>query len=110
MNLPTWSGLLIAAVMIWIIDACINIAQGPYRALIPDVVQPEQHSLANSYISLAIGLGSVIAAATAPFLKLVFHYQMSVNSQFIMAALAFSLLSKSPRLTRSMSKRSLLLI
>lgn len=91
MNLPTWSGLLIAAVMIWIIDACINIAQGPYRALIPDVVQPEQHSLANSYISLAIGLGSVIAAATAPFLKLVFHYQMSVNAQFIMAALAFSL-------------------
>lgn len=91
MNFPTWSGLLIAAVMIWIIDACINIAQGPYRALIPDVVQPEQHSLANSYISLAIGLGSVIAAATAPFLKLVFHYQMSVNAQFIMAALAFSL-------------------
>ena len=91
MNLPTWSGLLIAAVMIWIIDACINIAQGPYRALIPDVVQPEQHSLANSYISLAIGLGSVIAAATAPFLKYVLHYQMSVNAQFIMAALAFSL-------------------
>lgn len=91
MNFPTWSGLLIAAVMIWIIDACINIAQGPYRALIPDVVQPEQHSLANSYISLAIGLGSVIAAATAPFLKLVFHYQMSVDAQFIMAALAFSL-------------------
>ncbi len=91
MNLPVWSGLLIAAVMIWIIDACINIAQGPYRALIPDVVLPEQHALANSYISLAIGLGSVIAAATAPFLKIVFHYQMSVNAQFIMAALAFSL-------------------
>lgn len=90
-NLPSWTGLLIAAIMIWIIDACINIAQGPYRALIPDVVMPEQHALANSYISLAIGLGSVIAAATAPFLKLVFHYQMSVRSQFIMAALAFSL-------------------
>ncbi len=28
-------GLLIAAVMIWIIDACVNAAQGPYRALIP---------------------------------------------------------------------------
>lgn len=91
MNLPSWTGLLIAAIMIWIIDACINIAQGPYRALIPDVVLPEQHSLANSYISLAIGLGSVIAAATAPFLKFVCHYQMSVKAQFIMAALAFSL-------------------
>ena len=91
MGLPVWSGLFIAAIMIWIIDACINIAQGPYRALIPDVVLPEQHAMANSYISLAIGLGSVIAAATAPFLKYVLHYQMSIVAQFIMAALAFSL-------------------
>ncbi len=90
-NAPVWTGLLIAAILIWIIDACINIAQGPYRALIPDVVPKEQHSLANSYISLAIGLGSVVAAATAPVLKLAFHYQMSIPAQFIMAALAFTL-------------------
>lgn len=91
LDLPTWSGLLIAAIFIWIIDACINIAQGPYRALIPDVVIPEQHSLANSYISLAIGLGSVVAAATAPFLKYVCGIQMSITAQFVMAALAFTL-------------------
>jgi len=90
-TMPAWGGLLIAAILIWVIDACINIAQGPYRALIPDVVPPEQHSVANSYISLAIGLGSVIAAATAPVLKYVFNYQMSIQAQFIMAALAFSL-------------------
>lgn len=91
MPLPVFGGLLIAALMIWIIDACINAAQGPYRALIPDNIVPEQHALANSYISFAIGLGSVIAAGTAPFLKWAFNYQMSVNAQFIMAALAFSL-------------------
>ncbi len=89
--LPTLTGLVIAAIMIWIIDACVNIAQGPYRALVPDIVHPEQHSLANSYISLAIGLGSVIAAGAAPFLKWAFNYQMSINAQFIMAALAFTL-------------------
>ena len=89
--LPAVAGLVFAGVMIWIIDACINIAQGPYRALIPDVVPQEQHSLANSYISLAIGLGSVVAAATAPVLKLAFGYQMSIPAQFIMAALAFTL-------------------
>lgn len=89
-NLP-WLGLLIAAIMIWIIDACINVAQGPYRALIPDVVPKEQHALANSYISLSIGLGSVIAAGVAPFLKIVFGYQMSIPAQFIMGALAFTL-------------------
>ncbi len=90
-HLPACTALLIAAVMIWIIDACVNVAQGPYRALIPDVVVPEQHSIANSYISLAIGLGSVVAAGTAPFLKWAFNYQMSIPAQFIMAALAFTL-------------------
>ena len=90
-ELPALTALFIAAIMIWIIDGCVNIAQGPYRALVPDVVPEEQHSLANSYISLAIGLGSVIAAGTAPFLNAVFNYQMSINAQFVMAALAFTL-------------------
>ncbi|MBQ7449778.1 MFS transporter [bacterium] len=91
LNLPSWSALLVAAIMIWVIDACVNVAQGPYRALIPDVVPQEQHSVANSYISLAIGLGSVVAAGTAPFLKCIFNYQMSIEAQFIMAAIAFTL-------------------
>ena len=91
LDLHPLTALFIAAIMIWVIDACINIAQGPYRALIPDVVPQEQHSLANSYISLAIGLGSVVAAATAPFLKWAFNYQMSIPAQFVMAAVAFTL-------------------
>ena len=90
-NFPVLTALVFASLMIWIIDACINIAQGPYRALVPDIVPPEQHSIANSYMSLAIGLGSVVAAGVAPFLKYVFNYQMSIPAQFVMAALAFSL-------------------
>ena len=86
-----FGGLIIAAIMIWVIDACVNAAQGPYRALVPDLVPQEQHALANSYLSFAIGLGSVVAAGTAPFLKYVCNYQMSINAQFVMAALAFSL-------------------
>ncbi len=88
---PVFGGLIIAAIMIWVIDACVNAAQGPYRALVPDLVPPQQHSLANAYLSFAIGLGSVVAAGTAPFLKYVCNYQMSIEAQFIMAALAFSL-------------------
>jgi len=90
-SVPAWSALLFAAVMIWIIDACVNAAQGPYRALIPDNIPQEQHAVANSFLSFAIGLGSVIAAGTAPFLKWAFDFQMSINAQFIMAALAFLL-------------------
>ncbi len=91
LHLPDMTGLIIAAVMIWIIDACINVAQGPYRALVPDVVPPQQHSVANSYMSLSIGLGSVVAAGIAPFLKWAFDYQMPITAQFVMAALAFVL-------------------
>ena len=88
--LAPWAGLAVAAIMIWIIDACVNVAQGPYRALVPDVVPKEQHAIANSFLSFAIGLGSVIAAATPPILSKVFHIQMSVPAQFLMAAIAFT--------------------
>ena len=90
-NMPAWGGLLIAALLIWVIDACINIAQGPYRSLIPDVVPREQHAQANSYISLTIGLGSVVAMIVAPALKYFFNYQMSIPAQFVMAGIAFAL-------------------
>lgn len=89
-SLPTYAALVVAAIMIWAIDASVNAAQGPYRALVPDTIVPEQHSVANSYFSFAIGLGSVIAAGTAPLLKMAFNYQMSIEAQFVMAAIAFS--------------------
>ena len=90
-GLPEFGGLIVAAIMIWVIDACINASQGPYRALVPDTMPQEQHALANSYLSLSIGLGSVVASGAAWFMKTVFNYQLSVETQFIMAALAFSL-------------------
>lgn len=88
---PAWLALFIAAIFIWMIDGCVNAAQGPYRALVPDNIDKSQHALANSYLSFAIGLGSVIAAGAAPFLNKFFHYQMSVDAQFTMAGVAFVL-------------------
>ncbi|MCR4881303.1 MAG: MFS transporter [bacterium] len=84
------AGLILAGIMIWVIDACVNIAQGPYRALVPDVIPREQHGLANSFLSFAIGLGSVVAAATPPVLSKFFNITMSIPAQFLMAAIAFT--------------------
>ncbi len=84
------AGLILAGIMIWIIDACVNIAQGPYRALIPDVIPQEQHAIANSFLSFAIGLGSVVAAATPPVLSKFFGINMPIPAQFLMAAIAFT--------------------
>ena len=66
-NHPAWLALFISAIFIWMIDACVNAAQGPYRALVPDNIDKSQHAIANSFLSFAIGLGSVVAAGTAPF-------------------------------------------
>lgn len=90
-NVPIWTGLLIAAIMIWLIDGSVNAAQGPYRALVPDNIPKEQHAIANSFLSFSIGLGSVVAAITAPVLKMLFNIEMSANAQFLMAGIAFFL-------------------
>ena len=90
-NAPIWLGLLIAAIMIWLIDGSVNAAQGPYRALVPDNIPQEQHAVANSFLSFSIGLGSVVAAITAPVLQKVFGIEMSANAQFLMAGIAFFL-------------------
>lgn len=83
--------LLIAALTIWVIDACVNVSQGPYRALVPDNVHPKQHAIANGYINFAFGAGSVIALGVAPALKF-FNVPMSIEQQYIMSAAALILL------------------
>lgn len=57
-NSPT---LWVAASLLWILDASINIAMEPFRALVADVTPEEQRGVAYSYQSFAIGLGSVLS-------------------------------------------------
>lgn len=52
-------GLLVAAMLLWVLDASINLTQGPYRALVPDVFAPKAQTNAYAMMSLTIGLGSV---------------------------------------------------
>lgn len=59
--MPSSSSLLMAAVLLWLLDASINTTQGPYRALVPDVVHKSQQATAYALMSLTIGLGSVAA-------------------------------------------------
>ena len=87
---PMSPTLLFAVFTIWIIDACVNISQGPYRALVPDNVNPAQHAIANGYINFAYGVGSVIALGTAPVLKF-FNIEMTITQQYIMSAIALIL-------------------
>lgn len=50
--------LCIAITSFWILDFSINAAQGPIRALLADVVPPNQHNVGNAYFAFATGIGN----------------------------------------------------
>jgi len=59
-NSPT---LWVAAGMLWIMDASINISMEPFRAFVGDMLPSEQRTLGFSMQSFFIGTGAVIASA-----------------------------------------------
>lgn len=87
---PLAPSLGIATLLLWIMNASANGAQAPYRALVPDNVPSEQQVVANSYINLAYGAGSIISLGVAPLL-LLFNIPMSIVQQFLMTSIIFLL-------------------
>lgn len=59
-NSPT---LWVAAGMLWIMDASINISMEPFRAFVGDMLPSEQRTIGFSMQSFFIGTGAVIASA-----------------------------------------------
>ncbi len=59
-NSPT---LWIAAGMLWIMDASINISMEPFRAFVGDMLPSEQRTKGFAMQSFFIGIGAVIASA-----------------------------------------------
>ena len=60
--MPNAGSLLIAAGMLWIMDASINISMEPFRAFVGDLLPAEQRTTGFATQSFFIGVGSVIAA------------------------------------------------
>ncbi len=89
--MPYSPTLLWAALSLWIIDICVNVSMGPHRALVPDTMPSEQHALANSFFSFGAGFGAIIVFGFPYFLKTFFHQQISIHSQFLIAAIVLVL-------------------
>jgi maltose/moltooligosaccharide transporter len=60
--MPNSPSLWIAAGMLWIMDASINISMEPFRALVADKLPVEQHTLGFSVQTLLIGIGAVVGS------------------------------------------------
>lgn len=61
--MPNSPLLWIAAGMLWIMDASINVAMEPFRAFVGDMLPSEQRTTGFAMQSFFIGLGAVVASA-----------------------------------------------
>ena len=60
--MPNSGFLWIAAGMLWILDASINISMEPFRAFVGDMLRPEQRTKGFAMQSFFIGVGAVVAS------------------------------------------------
>ena len=61
--MPNSPALWIAAGLLWILDASINVSMEPFRALVGDMLPNQQRSFGFAMQSLFIGVGAVAASA-----------------------------------------------
>jgi maltose/moltooligosaccharide transporter len=61
--MPHSSALWMAAGMLWILDASINISMEPFRAFVGDMLPDKQRTVGFATQTFFIGLGAVIASA-----------------------------------------------
>ena len=59
--MPNSSSLWMAAGLLWVLDASVNISMEPFRAFVGDLLPPSQRQLGFSMQSLLIGLGAVLS-------------------------------------------------
>ncbi len=71
--MPRSSALWMAAGLLWILDASINISMEPFRAFVADLLPEEQRTRGFAMQSLFIGLGAVVASALPWMLTNWFH-------------------------------------
>jgi maltose/moltooligosaccharide transporter len=63
-GMPNAPGLMAAAMMLWILDASLNISMEPFRAFVGDMLAKDQHMAGYALQTAFIGAGAVIGSAT----------------------------------------------
>jgi len=95
--MPNSTTLWMAAGLLWILDASINISMEPFRAFVADMLPEDQRTQGFGMQSLFIGLGAVIASALPWLMTNVAHVSsegggaipLNVKLSFYIGAVAF---------------------
>ena len=61
--MPNSTGLWMAAGLLWILDASVNVSMEPFRAFVADLLPPAQRQVGFAMQSLMIGFGAVTSSA-----------------------------------------------
>ncbi|MEI6575236.1 MAG: MFS transporter [Bacteroidota bacterium] len=88
--MPNSPALWVAAMMLWIMDASINITMEPFRAFVGDMLPSEQRTNGFAMQSFFIGTGAVIASALPYFLTHVFNVENTALPGFIPNSVKYS--------------------
>jgi maltose/moltooligosaccharide transporter len=79
--MPNSSALWMAAGLLWILDAAINISMQPLRSLVADLLPEAQHTRGYGVQSLFIGLGAVVASALPWMMTNWFHLNSAATAE-----------------------------
>jgi maltose/moltooligosaccharide transporter len=60
--MPESPALLFAAVMLWVLDASLNISMEPFRAFVGDMLRKDQHAAGYAVQTAFIGAGAVVGS------------------------------------------------
>lgn len=60
--MPESGGLLMAALLLWMLDASLNISMEPFRAFVGDMLRRDQHTVGYAVQTAFIGAGAVVGS------------------------------------------------
>ncbi|KMS53182.1 MFS transporter [Sphingobium cupriresistens] len=62
LGMPQSDGLLMAALLLWMLDASLNISMEPFRAFVGDMLGKDQHIIGYAVQTAFIGAGAVVGS------------------------------------------------
>lgn len=60
--MPLAPALLFAAMMLWVLDASLNVSMEPFRAFVGDMLRKDQHAAGYAVQTAFIGMGAVVGS------------------------------------------------
>ncbi|UIJ45143.1 MFS transporter [Sphingomonas cannabina] len=87
---PSASALWMAAGLLWMLDASINISMEPFRAFVGDMVDERQRTRGYAFQTIFIGTGAVLASLAPAFLTKVLGVSNTAAPGTIPPAVAYA--------------------